>query len=354
MALSGPPGVGKSVLLGALAEHFEGQGFPVSVLAVDPTSPTSGGALLGDRVRFDRDRGEIFWRSMAARDGREGLSPEAAAALRLMAAGGFRRLLIETAGVGQGDTRVRDLADITVAVTAPGLGDAVQAAKAGLFEVADLIVVNQADRPGAEATVSDWRSMRSPESILTTIATEGKGVGELARTIEGMLAARPAKDRSSGREPETEGPLALRLHHVGIATRDSEADTALWGELFGLRLLETHEVPEFSVVARFLAAGEEEPDPGGQLELVEPRSASSPASSPVERFLERRGPGLHHLCFEVRDIRRAIERLRELGVRMLDEEPRLGAGGRLVAFLHPKSAGGVLVELRQAGGRCRT
>jgi len=344
VALSGPPGVGKSVLLGALAEHFEGQGVPVSVLAVDPTSPTSGGALLGDRVRFDRDRGAIFWRSMAARDGREGLSPEAAAALRLMAAGGFRRLLIETAGVGQGDTRVRDLADVTVAVTAPGLGDAVQAAKAGLFEVADLVVVNQADRPGAESTVSDWRSMRSPESVLMTIAIEGKGVGELARTIEGMLAARPAKERSFGRGPETEGPLALRLHHVGIATRDSEADTALWSELFGLRLLETHEVPEFSVVARFLAAGEEEPDPGGQLELVEPRSASSP----VERFLERWGPGLHHLCFEVRDIQQAIGRLKGLGVRMLDEEPRLGAGGRLGAFLQPESAGGVLVGVRQA------
>ncbi len=342
VAGTGPPGVGKSVLLAALAARYLEQGVPVAILAVDPTSPASGGALLGDRVRLPSDRGAIFLRSMAARDRSEGLSPESEAALRLMAVAGFRRILLETAGVGQGDTGVTRLADLTMAVTAPALGDAVQAAKAGLFEVADLVIVNQADRPGAEATVAGWRSMR-PEGagpVLSTTAATGAGVPELAAAIEATLAARSPKPRRA----DGDGALAGRLDHVGIATADSTATARIWEELLGLRVREVHEAPEFSVVARFLAPGGAEPESGGaRLELVEP---TDPAS-PVARFLGRQGPGLHHVCFEVRDIRRAMERLRERGARLLDEEPRPGAGGHLVAFVHPKSAGGVLLELKQ-------
>ncbi len=339
VAGSGPPGVGKSVLLTALAARYIEQEVAVAILAVDPTSPASGGALLGDRIRLADDGGAVFLRSMAARDGREGLSPQTDAALRLMATAGFRRILLETAGVGQGDTGVTRLADLTLAVTASTLGDEVQAAKAGLFEIADLVVVNQADRPGTAAAVAGWRSMR-PEGagpVLPTVATTGVGVPELARAIEAALAARPPNRRGAGDEA-----LALRLDHVGIATGDSTADARLWEELLGLRVQEVHEVPGFSVVARFLGPGG--PESGGRLELVEPTDASSP----LARFLDRSGPGLHHVCFEVRDIRRALARLRELGARLVDEEPRPGAGGRLVAFVHPKSAGGVLLELVQS------
>ena len=370
VALTGPPGVGKSELAGALAGAFAERGAAggTGVLAVDPTSPRSGGALLGDRVRLTPRPG-IFFRSMAARTGAGGLAPEVPGALRLMAAAGMTRLLLETAGVGQGDTAVTRLADLTLALTAPGLGDEVQAAKAGLFEVADFVVVNQCDRAGAEALASHFRALRtaSPggtgvgaagaagaaaaaaESVRLTSATEGDGVAELAEAVEAALAARPARARAAGGagSEAAGGPFpALRLHHVGLAVRDSDRAAALWSELLGLRETGRYRVDEFGVLAAFLApAGEAgAADPGGLVELVQPTGDRGA----VVKFLERRGPGLHHVCFEVADLAAALRALAARGVRLVDETPRRGAGGHLVAFVHPESAGGVLLELKQA------
>lgn len=369
VALTGPPGVGKSALAGALAGVFAGMfsergaAGGTGVLAVDPTSPRSGGALLGDRVRLTPRPG-VFFRSMAARTGVGGLAPEVPGALRLMAAAGMTRLLLETAGVGQGDTAVTGLADLTLALTAPGLGDEVQAAKAGLFEVADFVVVNQCDRAGAEALASHFRALRtaSPggtgtgaggaaaESVRLTSATEGDGVAELAEAVEAALAARPART-PAGSEAEGAPFPALRLHHVGLAARDADRAAALWSGLLGLRETGRYRVDEFGVLAAFLApagdAGAE--DPGGLVELVQPTGERGA----VAKFLERRGPGLHHVCFEVADLAAALRALADRGVRLVDEKPRRGAGGHLVAFVHPESAGGVLLELKQAERRVR-
>ena len=354
IGLTGPPGVGKSELANHLAAGFAAEGRPVAVLAVDPSSPRTGGALLGDRVRFTGSPDAVFFRSMAARDGAAGLAPEVPAVLRLLAAGGAERILLETAGVGQGDVSVLELADLGVAVTAPGLGDAVQAAKAGLFEVADFVVVNQADRSGAEAMAAAFRALRSGPVLLTS-AVEGTGVEELRAALEADLAARAPLDRPGfcgdvgpGREeagpgPEEAGP-AIRLHHVGIAVRDGGAAAELWRTLLGLREEGRYPVEEFGVLALFLAP-ERPPTPaaGGLLELLEPLAPDSP----VARFLSRRGEGLHHVCFEVEDIHRTLAALESRGVRLVDREPRRGAGGHLVAFIHPASAGGVLLELKQ-------
>ena len=361
IALTGPPGVGKSELAHRLAAGFVAEGRPVAVLAVDPSSPRTGGALLGDRVRFTGSPDAVFFRSMAARDGEAGLAPEVPAVLRLLAAGGAERILLETAGVGQGDVSVLELADLGVAVTAPGLGDAVQAAKAGLFEVADFVVVNQADRSGAEALAAAFRALRSGPVLLTS-AVEGTGVEELRAALEADLAARAPLDRpgfcgDAGPGPEEAGPgsgkagtgpeeasPAIRLHHVGIAVRDGEAAAELWRTLLGLREAGRYPLEEFGVLALFLAP-ERPPTPaaGGLLELLEPLAPDSP----VARFLSRRGEGLHHVCFEVEDIHRTLAALESRGVRLVDREPRRGAGGHLVAFIHPASAGGVLLELKQ-------
>ena len=365
VALTGPPGVGKSELASALAGAFAERGAAggTGVLAVDPTSPRSGGALLGDRVRL-LPRPGVFFRSMAARTGAGGLAPEIPGVLRLLAAAGMTRLLLETAGVGQGDTAVTRLADLTLALTAPGLGDEVQAAKAGLFEVADFVVVNQCDRAGAEALAAHFRALRtaspggtgaeeaSAESVRLTSATEGEGVAELAEAVEAALAARPVRARGpagAGAEAGEARFPALRLHHVGLAVRDADRAAALWDELLGLGETGRYRVDEFGVLAVFLAPEGEagSADPGGLVELVQPTDERGAAA----RFLERRGPGLHHVCFEVADLAAALRALAARGARLVDEEPRRGAGGHLVAFVHPESAGGVLLELKQAERR---
>ena len=347
IALTGPPGVGKSELANRLVASFAEAGLRVAVLAVDPSSPRTGGALLGDRVRFAGDSTAVFFRSMAARGGEAGLAPEVPAVLRLLAAGGAERILLETAGVGQGDDSVLRLADLGIAVTAAGLGDAVQAAKAGLFEVADFVVVNQADRPGGEAMAASFRALRSGPVFLTS-AREGTGVEELSAAAETELEARPPLDRS--RVPEVEGAgagtpgPAIRLHHVGIAVKDGSGAAELWRALLGLRETGRYRVDEFGVLALFLAPEGERAPAGGLLELLEPTTADSP----VARYLDRRGEGLHHVCFEVGDIHETLAALAARGVRLVDARPRRGAGGHLVAFIHPASAGGVLLELKQA------
>lgn len=347
IALTGPPGVGKSELANRLAASLAEAGRRVAVLAVDPSSPRTGGALLGDRVRFTGDSGAVFFRSMAARAGEAGLAPEVPAVLRLLAAGGAERILLETAGVGQGDDAVLRLADLGIAVTAAGLGDGVQAAKAGLFEVADFVVVNQADRPGAEAMAASFRALR-PGPVFLTSALEGTGMEGLRAAAENELEARPSLDRSVPAGPDAPDPgrpgPAIRLHHVGIAVKDGGDAAELWRELLGLRETGRYRVDEFGILALFLAPEGERAPAGGFLELLEPVTADSP----VARYLDRRGEGLHHVCFEVEDIRETLAALAARGVRLVDREPRRGAGGHLVAFIHPASAGGVLLELKQA------
>ena len=283
IALTGPPGVGKSELANRLAAYFAEAGLRVAVLAVDPSSPRTGGALLGDRVRFTGDSGAVFFRSMAARTGEGGLAPEVPAVLRLLAAGGAERILLETAGVGQGDDAVLRLADLGIAVTAAGLGDAVQAAKAGLFEVADFVVVNQADRPGAEAMAASFRALRSGPVFLTS-ALEDTGVEDLRAAAETELVARAPLDRSEAAGTDTSaagtpGP-AIRLHHVGIAVKDGSRAAALWRALLGLRETGRYRVDEFGVLALFLAPKAKRRPPEGCSSCWNPRlrKVRSPAT----------------------------------------------------------------------------
>lgn len=155
IGVTGPPGTGKSTLVTGLVQAWRAAGKTVAVLAVDPTSPFTGGALLGDRVRMSKLSGDpgVFIRSMATRGSLGGLAAATADALLVLDAAGYERILIETVGVGQAEVEIAGTAHTTVVVEAPGLGDEVQAIKAGVLEIADIFVVNKADRPGVERTV---------------------------------------------------------------------------------------------------------------------------------------------------------------------------------------------------------
>lgn len=195
IGLTGAPGVGKSTVTGALVSAYRKRGLRVGVLAVDPTSPFSGGALLGDRVRMQdhaTDEG-VFIRSMASRGHLGGLSAATPQALRVLEAAGFDLVLIETVGVGQAEVEVASLADSTLVLVAPGMGDAIQAAKAGILEVADIFVVNKSDKPGAQEVVRDLRTMiaMAPAGeggwkppIVTTVGTAGGGIADLTARLD--------------------------------------------------------------------------------------------------------------------------------------------------------------------------
>ncbi|TFV56948.1 methylmalonyl Co-A mutase-associated GTPase MeaB [Mycobacterium sp. PS03-16] len=198
VGVTGPPGAGKSTTVAALVGAYRRQGQRVAVLAVDPSSPYSGGALLGDRIRMAAhiNDPDVLIRSVASRGHLGGLAAAVPAAIRLLAALSYDLIVLETVGVGQSEIEIAAIADPTVVVLNPGAGDAVQAAKAGLLEVADIVVVNKADRDGADQTVRDLRAEVSVP-ILKLIAAQGEGIPALAEAIDAHHRADTAERRAA-------------------------------------------------------------------------------------------------------------------------------------------------------------
>ncbi len=415
--LTGSPGAGKSTLTAALARKARALGRKVGIVAVDPSSPFSGGAILGDRIRMQglyTDPGVLI-RSMATRGHLGGLARASADAVDVLDAAGYDEILVETVGVGQDEVEVFRLAQTCVVVLTPGMGDDIQAIKAGLMEVADLFVVNKADRDGADRVVQEILQMLElgehgawVPPVVKTVATTGAGLDELAaklaehrafldgpqgaarrveRTkmrIEGLIkedflrrverlrgdrgaleaaaervearaedplsAARSLLDRlesgAADAPPHPSSPsqkssspvpsLVSRISHLGISVPSLEKGGAFW-DLLGLVEEHREEVASQEVVTSFRAVGE------SHLELLE----STSPEGPVARALATRGPGIHHLCLEVTDVRSVLARLKTAGVRLVNEEPFDGAHDCLVAFVHPSATGGILLELSE-------
>jgi LAO/AO transport system kinase len=193
IGLTGAPGAGKSTLVDQLAREYRKQQRTVGIIAVDPTSPYSGGAILGDRIRMQSHSGDpgIYIRSMATRGSLGGLARATSDVAMLLDASGRDVVIIETVGVGQDEIDIVRLADVTIVLLVPGMGDDVQIIKAGIMEIADIFVINKADRPGAERVERELRGMQSLASrkdnwtppIVKTVASEGKGMAELAAAI---------------------------------------------------------------------------------------------------------------------------------------------------------------------------
>jgi LAO/AO transport system kinase len=208
IGVTGPPGAGKSTLVDALVAHWAASGARIAILAIDPSSPYSGGAVLGDRIRRTRSSGfeETYFRSLASRGHVGGLTETATDLVAVLSLFGFARVVIETVGAGQSDVEIHETADCTVVVTVPGLGDDVQASKAGLMEIGDVFVVNKADRPGADDAA------RNVEGALAAAYLGKPGVNTRG---SGTMSAPPT-------HAETPGMAALRRRH-GVAGRDDSA-----------------------------------------------------------------------------------------------------------------------------------
>jgi LAO/AO transport system kinase len=404
VGVTGPPGSGKSTLVDRITTELRAAGKTVGVIAVDPTSPYTGGAILGDRVRMQAHAGDsgVFIRSMATRGHLGGLARATSEVALVLDAAGKDVVVIETVGVGQDEVDIVRTADLSIVTLVPGSGDEVQALKAGIMEIADIFVVNKADREGADRTVASIEANLSLQTfasgawrppIVKTEATTGRGVSELVSTIEQfrmhnaasqgsrrraraefrvreLLAQRFVQhverqvlvagefqqmlDRIAAREldPYTavdevvgravrstdaqRGPGGA-LDHVGIAVSDLDAALAFYRDALGLEVQAPEDVPSQRVRVHFIPAGE------SALELLE----ATAADSPIAKYVAKRGPGLHHITLRVDDIEAALARLKARGVRLIDETPRPGAHGTRVAFVHPSSAHGVLVELVQ-------
>ena len=414
IGVTGPPGAGKSTLVDRMTSELRKAGRSVGIIAVDPTSPYSGGAILGDRVRMTAHFGDagVFIRSMATRGHLGGLARATSDVALVLDASGKDIVIIETVGVGQDEVDIVRTADISIVVLVPGTGDEVQALKAGIMEIADIFVVNKSDRDGADRLAQSVAAMLALSSadpsgpregwrppILKTEATSGAGVGELMQTIEEFrahsaatrdtrqrarqeyrlrdllshrfmhlveeslpegelervldgIAARKVDPYSAASaivktvraaDPPTRaasrGPAGTKavLDHVGIAVQDIDKALAFFRDALGLDVEMPEEVASQRVRAHFIPVGE------SALELLE----ATANDSAIAKYVEKHGPGMHHITLRVDDIRAVLDRLKARGVRLVDEQPRPGAEGSLVAFIHPSAAHGVLVELKQ-------
>ena len=391
IGITGSPGAGKSSLVDRLALAYRQQNPHVGVVAVDPSSAFTGGAILGDRIRMQAlstDPG-IFIRSMATRGHLGGLAAATSDVIRVLDAARRDPILVETVGVGQDEIDIVKLADVSVVVLVPGMGDDVQALKAGIMEIGDIFVINKCDRPGVEKMERALVALLSlahrddgwVPPIVKTIATEGRGTDELKSHIDtclerfGNTETRFVRRREAARYQLTwllrerlvqnalhaafpgeelehvvdriarheEDPHAIvnallgagKVDHIGIAVKSIAETLKLYEGVLGLKVSGFEDVQEQGVRVAMLPIGE------SRIELLEPLNADSP----VEKFMSKRGEGIHHLSICVDNIEAALERFKAAGVRLIDASPRRGAGNSKIAFIHPAGMHGVLLEL---------
>jgi LAO/AO transport system kinase len=273
----------------------------------------------------------VFIRSMATRGATGGLARTSAALARLFRSAGFDFVIVETVGVGQDEVDVAGLADVTLVVLVPGMGDDIQTIKAGIMEIADVFVINKADHPGVEQTQREIEAMLSlghgatMQAVFRTVAIDGTGVAALVDFLE-----------TSQRRSHAGPADGWVIDHIGIAVQSLDEALQFYEAQLGMTVASRETVERENVRVAMLPAGT------SRIELLE---ATEPGSV-IARFIDKNGPGLHHVAMRVPDLKVVICRLEAAGARLLGK-PRQGAGGHLYVFVHPSGTGGVLWELIQ-------
>ncbi len=395
IGITGPPGVGKSTLIDKLIGLLLMENRQIAVFAVDPSSKISGGAILGDRVRMQRYAVDenVFIRSVATRGAGGGVSHHLIDMIDMVLAFGYDTVIVETVGAGQIDLDIFDISDTTVLVLMPEQGDGIQTYKAGMTEMADIFVINKADKQGADKIAEQLKVMRSitkardewQPPILKVISTENIGIDMLLRELqrhrryllsskkievkkrtrrlmrvrEGILsrfekALSKALENLADREIDdfdevyieivkdilAEGGgnekqmLIKGISHIGIAVEKIADKIGFYRDILGLKVSEAELVEAYKVKVAFVEIGKT------RLELLEPTSEESS----IAEFLKNKGEGIHHIAFDVLDIEKAFSSMKKAGIRVLRDSISKGAHGSRVFFIHPKDTGGILME----------
>ncbi|WP_165974168.1 methylmalonyl-CoA epimerase [Marinitoga lauensis] len=365
-----------------MVKEWSNQGLKIGIIAVDPSSPFSGGAFLGDRIRMRNLSGKenIYIRSVASRGSVGGLCDSIYDIVDVMKSFGFDKIIIETVGAGQSEIEVIFVADTILLVLSPNTGDEIQMFKAGIMEIADAYVVNKMDLPEADKFVLQLKNTLSLESetkskIILPISAirneniknivnwidnhfeEIKKTGEyefrkkrrmkrrvrssIIRNIDGIIESSNFDFENMIDLKEKiikyicEVDKNEKIDHIGIAVKSIEDALKLYNDLLGLEITGEEVLEDRGLKVAFIKAGDT------RIELLEPLHENSEISG----FLAKKGEGIHHIAYEVANVKDIISKSKELGLKPLSDEPKPGAHNTKVVFLHPKTTNGVLVEL---------